>query len=340
MNNTARKSDNVIDFNSLRDNKIQQSQQLNISISEYETLRKEIRAELREEIRAELLVELRAELETEIRTEIANEQKNEKKPQKTAKLKKDGTEKKTHSNRIKLTSTEVYSFKSKDEIDKVLNVFDMLIEQAKQSKDIKRIRAAVRNKLLFQIGINASLRISDLVRLKWGNIIKRINKDGSIEFHDFSVIYPKKTEKKRKSVKVFYNDAIKKVVTDYINGEVEDYTGSLLWVDLNEYCFPNYRKKKPVDETTGEDVEHISEANAWDMMKNVARLAGIEQNIGTHSFRKTWGYWRWHEAEDKNKALVMLCSCFNHSSPQVTMRYIGLLDEEIEEMYNSVNLGV
>ena len=77
----------------------------------------------------------------------------------------------------------------------------------------------------------------------------------------------------------------------------------------------------------------------WRIISDTAIEAGIEQNIGSHSLRKTFGFWRWHEAEDKDKALVILSKLFNHSSVSMTRKYIGILDEEIEDMFNSVELG-
>ena len=56
--------------------------------------------------------------------------------------------------------------------------------------------------------------------------------------------------------------------------------------------------------------------------------------------RKTFGFWSWHNAEDKNKALVILQMIFNHSSTQTTAKYIGVLDDEMEDMFNSIDLGL
>ena len=64
------------------------------------------------------------------------------------------------------------------------------------------------------------------------------------------------------------------------------------------------------------------------------------KNIGTHSLRKTFGYHIWHNAEDKEKALVMLMAIFNHSSVAMTKKYIGIMDEEIEDIFNGLNLGL
>ena len=75
-------------------------------------------------------------------------------------------------------------------------------------------------------------------------------------------------------------------------------------------------------------------------MNSSAIEAGIEKNIGSHSLRKTWGYTIWHKSTDKSKALVMLQQCFNHSDSMTTMRYIGILDEEKKDMYESIELGL
>ena len=67
---------------------------------------------------------------------------------------------------------------------------------------------------------------------------------------------------------------------------------------------------------------------------------GIEQNICSHSLRKTFGYHVWHNAEDKEKSLIILQTIFNHSSPMMTKKYIGLRDEEVSDVFNSLDLGL
>ena len=97
---------------------------------------------------------------------------------------------------------------------------------------------------------------------------------------------------------------------------------------MNDYLFASRKGDEPIV------VQSLCR-----IIKDTAIEAGIKQNIGSHSLRKTWGFWCFHEAEDKNKALVILQRCFNHSSTQVTMKYIGLMDDEISDMYNSIELG-
>ena len=45
-------------------------------------------------------------------------------------------------------------------------------------------------------------------------------------------------------------------------------------------------------------------------------------------------------SQDKEKALVMLMYVFNHSSISTTKKYIGIMDEEIESVFNDLNLGM
>ena len=130
-----------------------------------------------------------------------------------------------------------------------------------------------------------------------------------------------KQRKQKKFVKLFFNQAVQKAISGYIS----EYPIE----DLNDYLF-----------TSRKGTEPITVQALWKIIKDAAVEANIEQNVGSHSLRKSFGFWCWHQAEDKNKALVILQQIFNHSSTQVTARYIGILDDEIEDMFNSIDLGL
>ena len=228
-------------------------------------------------------------------------------------LNKDGAVSKVRSHKVAGVSSEVYAFQSKEEIDAMTNVFDSKINNAPD--DDKRWIAA-RNKMMFLIGINIGLRASDLCGLKYSFFM---NEDGN--FKQYDSLQPKKTKKTGKFVKPHFNDAVKKAIEDYI----ADYPVE----DLNEYLF----KSREGD-------GHITEKSLGRIIKNTAKEAGIERNICSHSLRKTFGYHVWHNAKDKEKALVMLMTIFSHSSVAVTKKYIGIMDEEIEDVFNSLNLGL
>ena len=101
----------------------------------------------------------------------------------------------------------------------------------------------------------------------------------------------------------------------------------------------NYRYIIGYSETYYED-GYISERALWKIIVDATADAGINKNVGSHTLRKTFGRFVFHNAEDKNKALVVLQTIFNHSSPAVTSRYIGLTDEEVSDVFNSLDLGL
>ena len=79
--------------------------------------------------------------------------KQQKKDQ--VKYNKDGSIKRTRCNKVSGKDSEVYAFKTKEEIDNMIKVFDRHIEEA---KDNSKRQIACRNKLLFVIGINVGIR--------------------------------------------------------------------------------------------------------------------------------------------------------------------------------------
>lgn len=233
------------------------------------------------------------------------------------KYNKDGSIKRTHSNKIEGVQSEVYAFTTEKEISDMISVFNKHIEEATNNN---RKQIAERNKLLFLIGINIGLRASDLRTLKWSFFFNKTN-NGELEFKEFYSLKPIKQRKQGKYVKLFFNKTIKKAITNYISKYPIE--------DLDSYLF----KSRVGDEA-------IEVSSLWRIIKNTAIEAGIKQNIGSHSLRKTWGFWAWHNSEDKNKALVILQQCFSHSSTQMTMKYIGIMSTEIKDMYMVSELGL
>jgi integrase len=226
---------------------------------------------------------------------------------------KDGSVDKRHSNRVSGVSSEVYPFTTQEEIKRIIDVFNKRIDDA--TNDNQR-QIARRNKMLFVIGINLGIRASDLVTLRYNFFM---NNDGT--FKEFYSLQPKKTRKTKKFVKLYFNQTVKKAITEY----VEEYSIQ----DLNDFMF----KSRKGDGS-------ITERSLWKIIVDVADDARLESNYGSHSLRKTFGYWVWHNAEDKNKALVTLQVIFNHTSTATTARYIGLTDGEVSTAFNSLDLGL
>ena len=164
---------------------------------------------------------------------------------------------------------------------------------------LRRTRYPERDTFLFLIGINTGLRCSDIVKLKIGTLSHSKRPE----------IIEKKTGKKR----TLFLDNVQDIVRDYIEGK-----------DDSEWAFPSsYDKSK-----------HITVQNVYKLFKRIDnKLGGI--GFTTHSMRRTFGLWYYR----KTKNIYYLMELFNHSSQTITMRYIGLTEDELGDSLEGFRLG-
>ena len=186
-----------------------------------------------------------------------------------------------------------------------------------QNKDHKYL-------LAFILGINLGLRANELLALRMNQVF---NKDGSVRFvadvedtSDRIDIYQSKTHKYRT---VFLNRACVDALHWYFGMLMNTDGGVCLYSD--DYLFPS-REGGAIEVNTFRKV-----------LKEAAHACGLNQNIGTHTLRKTWG---WHQYRyNCNKAnldITMLQRAFGHSSGEVTLRYLGITDEEDKALYHDM----
>lgn len=71
---------------------------------------------------------------------------------------------------------------------------------------------------------------------------------------------------------------------------------------------------------------HISEVQAYRILRDAGTAVGLN-HIGTHTMRKTFGYHYYRKTHD----VATLMRIFNYSAPSVTLRYIGIEREQIED---------
>lgn len=176
------------------------------------------------------------------------------------------------------------------------------IRDKKQLELMKKVLKAdnMRDWLLFTIGINSGLRISDLLKLKVEDVIN----------NDRITIIESKTGKP----KTFpLGETSKKAVKEYLEKE------NL----ISGWLFPSRKGDKP-----------ITRIQAYRILNDAAEEAGINENIGTHTLRKTFGYW----AYKQNLDIAMIMQLLNHSSPSITKRYIGITQDEMDAVYFNLNL--
>ncbi|MDF2563700.1 MAG: xerC 5 [Massilibacillus sp.] len=160
-----------------------------------------------------------------------------------------------------------------------------------------------RDYLLFVLGINSGLRITDLLKLTVEDV-----KDGSV------IIREQKTHKTKQFA---LSDTCIRAINQYLeNTGIK--TGTL---------FPSASCR-----TRGKP---ITREYAWSIFKKAANYVGITENIGTHSMRKSFAYWALRNGVD----IAFIMEALNHSDLVHTKRYIGITADELNNvLYKNMNL--
>lgn len=164
----------------------------------------------------------------------------------------------------------------------------------------------LRDYAMFVLGINTGLRIGDLKAF----IISDFIKNGKIS--DRIYIHEKKTGKE----KIFrINDTARKALQEYL--------ATRPGVQPDKLLFPSREGGKML---TSQQIRNI--------ILDAARAVGVNEAIGTTTLRKTFGY----HARKKGVPIEVLMRIFNHSWPGITQRYIGISQDELEEVYLDLNI--
>ena len=162
-----------------------------------------------------------------------------------------------------------------------------------------------RNLMLFIVGINIGLRVSDLSSLKWSNFFEK-------DMQTFVDARNKKEKKTGKKKLIIPNESIQKVITWYLSE-----TG--IQPEYDEPVFISYN--------TG---EKITRQPVEDMMKDLQIHLKLKGSYNTHSLRKTNAYQKYMmlvEAGDP-LALAKIQHSLNHRNTSETLRYLGLTRED------------
>jgi len=181
------------------------------------------------------------------------------------------------------------------------------IRDVRMIQTMKRtLRANPRNELLFVLGINSALRVSDLLRLQIEDVL-----DESRSPRDAVVLREKKTGKTKRFP---LNDSVKSTLTRYLNVRPP--------ASFQAPLFPSRRGGGA-----------LTRKQAWSIMKEAGRKNGLK-HIGTHSLRKTFAYHVYRRTND----LAIVQQLLGHSSSADTLRYIGITQEQLFDAYLDLNL--
>ena len=166
-----------------------------------------------------------------------------------------------------------------------------------------------RNRLMFAIAYFACLRISDVLKLKVGDIKK-----------DVLELKEKKTNKV-KQVDIHGN--FKKFIDDLLpRWEKEVSQRWRIQLRDDDYIFISQRSRR----------FPMTREQAYRIITKEAKRAGVSNKIGTHTMRKS-AAWQAYTKEGIAGA-QKVC---NHASPVETIRYLGITKEFEQKVYNGLD---
>ena len=171
----------------------------------------------------------------------------------------------------------------------------------------------LRNYLLIIMGLNTALRISDILMLHWSDVYDFSHK----QIKDHINIAEQKTGKYSS---IYVNQNLKEALKEYYDFLME----TELHVKENQYIFNSF----------GFDNKPISRVQAFRIIKRAAKACDISGAISCHSLRKTFGYHAWQQGVSP----VLLMNIYNHSSFQVTQRYLGIEQDDRDKIFQNINI--
>lgn len=184
------------------------------------------------------------------------------------------------------------------------------VEPIRSLDELDKFKQYLNNKnekyyIMAIIGLNLGLRIGDILRIKVKDIYKQ----------DYLEIIEQKTNKLRRNK---LNTYMKKTINDYVErAELEP----------NDYLIYSNKKNK------NGSPKAISRIQAYTVLREAADAIGLE-NVGTHTLRKTFGYHHYKQ----NKDVALLQEILNHSAPSITLRYIGITQDIINDSLSKFQL--
>lgn len=165
---------------------------------------------------------------------------------------------------------------------------------------------SLRDYCLFTLGINSGLRISDILRLKVADVI-----DSNGKIRDRITLREQKTNKTKDFP---ISDNAKSALVEYLKSRKHED---------NEPLFQSRKNKG-----------FLKRQQAYRIINEASRTVGIKDKIGTHTLRKTFGY----HAHNNGYDISIIQKLFNHSSPSITLRYIGITQDEMDDVYLKLDL--
>lgn len=178
-------------------------------------------------------------------------------------------------------------------------------------KDFDKLLAGLRHdkqywwELYARLSFCTACRVSDVTRLVWKDVLRR----------PFCIITEQKTGKTRR---VSFNLSVQEKIAElyYLLGKP----------NINDYIFAAKRSGEPVS------TQYINR-----VLKTFKYRYCLDiDHFSTHTFRKTFGRYVYETHNKSAESLILLNKIFNHSNIQVTQVYIGITQDEINNVFDSI----
>ncbi len=162
-------------------------------------------------------------------------------------------------------------------------------------------KGEIRNYVLIVLGIHTALRISDLLNLRWEDVydFEQNRVRSSIALTE---------QKTGKTKTIALNKLAVRALTLFASQAAES----------GGFIILNKRTRKA-----------ISRIQAYRIIRAAADALRFDNRVSCHSLRKTLGYHAWKSGV--SPAVIM--EIYNHNSLAITRRYLGVTQEDINEVY-------
>jgi integrase len=171
-------------------------------------------------------------------------------------------------------------------------------------ENIKKIlRDSPRNLCLFTLGINTAYRANELLALRVGQV-RTLRVSDTLEL---------KQSKTRTYRMVTLNRPAVAAIQSYLT-----HDRAFRDAAADRYLFASRVGKV------------LTVPTVTNLVKGWCAAVGLKGNYGSHTMRKTWGWWQYK----RGKPVPLLMEAFGHATQQQTLEYLCIQAADVAELYD------
>lgn len=179
------------------------------------------------------------------------------------------------------------------------------VEPIRKKKAIENIKKILQDKprdlCLFTLGINTAYRANELLSIRFEQV-NLVNVGDTLTLKQTKTKNYRMVTLNRTSV-----EALRLYVQDHCHNLSDD-----------DFIFRSQRGQV------------LTVPTVTNMVKKWCADIGLKGNFGSHSLRKTWGYWQYK----RSTPLPLLMEAFGHATQQQTLTYLCIQATEISQIYD------